>query len=150
MLDKFISYWSTKSPKEIIIIILVVVLMLWIIKTWIFPSIGDIIKKITPPKPNDGTSTTNVTPERQQFLRGLAESLYDSIYCIMCTRGYFFDECNKALGLNDSELILLNKFYGELSDNTMYYDIDWEFAPEDTADDKLNARLEELNLSMKG
>jgi len=150
MLDKITNYFGSKSPKEILIVVLVIAVMFWIVKKWIFPSIGDLIKKITPPTPHDGTDGSDISDARKEYLRGLVDSLYDSIYCVFCTRGYFFDEVNKVLGLNDSELILFNKYYGEKSDNTLYFDVDWEFAPESSADDDLLGRLEELNISQKG
>lgn len=149
MFDKIVKYFSSKSPKEIIIVILVIIVLLWLVKKYVFPSIGDVIKKITPPKPNDGSTASNILPARDAYLRDLATELYTAYSCLFCSNQPSIEAISKALALNDSELIILNKYYHEQGENTLYYDTDWEFMPNTEVDDALLAKLEELNISLK-
>jgi len=149
MFEKISKYVSSKSPKELIVIALVILISAWIIKTFIFPKVKDFYRKITPPKPHDGSSS-NLLPERDAYLRELVDDIYEGVYCTFCTHAGLTEAISKALALNDSELIILNKYYGQKSENTMYYDIDYEWMSGTSVDDDLLSRLVELNISTKG
>lgn len=147
-MDKLIAYFSSKSPKEILIVLLVIVVGIWVVKKFVFPEVKKIIKQITPPKPNDG-SDPNLTDAREAYLRDLATELFDAYSCIFCSNQDAIEAISKSLALNDSELIVLNKYYHEQGENTLYYDTDWEIMPNTEVDDRLLAKLEELNISLK-
>ncbi len=82
---------------------------------------------------------------RQGELEKLASDLYKAIYS-------WWDTATDSLGaikdLNDSEFLYIVEYYERfLSENKMYYDIDWEVLPETENDDAVLARLKEMNLA---
>lgn len=148
-MDKLIKYLSAKSPRELVILVLIIVISLWLLSKFVFPKLKGIVAQITPAKIEDGSSIQAISPDRDAFLDLLAKELFDAYSCWFCSSSKTTESINKALGLNDSELIILNRKYHKLGDNTLYYDTDWEFLPNTQADDQLMARLEQLNISMK-
>ena len=88
-----------------------------------------------------------ITDLRKGTLEAMADELYAGIYGSEWN-SVLAQQMSNMDALPDNELTYVAQYYGSfLSQNTMYYDIDWEIMPFEDADDKLLARLSAMNLN---
>lgn len=148
---KFIDKLGAITGKQWIVIIILIIVGIFLYNVYLQPKASDIKRKLTPPRNTDGTKNDPISDERKTVLNDLATSLRTAIYDT--TAGLWGrsreDVMQTMLGLNDNELTYVNKHYRTLGDNTMYYDIDYEWMPMVKVDDDLLTRLRELNLDQK-
>lgn len=147
---KLINAITKLSGKQIIVIIALIIIAIIAYQWWLKPKAQDIARKITPSRVLDGTGSESISDERKVFLNKLSKDLYEAIYSTSAWFKSTREELmNQMLSISDKELIYCNSAYGKLSDNTMYYDVDNEIMPSSDFDDKLLARLRELNIDQK-
>jgi len=89
----------------------------------------------------------HITDDRKLVLERLASDVKSSIYG---TSGFggVADNLTSLNALNDAEFAYIVEYYERfISENKLYYDIDWEVMPFDSIDDDVLARLKRMNLA---
>lgn len=89
-----------------------------------------------------------ITEQRKLELQALAQKVYEGVNTYsVTTRAEFYDTLDAVNAINDNELEYLAKYYEKnVSESSLYADIDDEWMPGGDIDEKILTRLKVLNL----
>lgn len=97
---------------------------------------------VTTPK---GDFEVGITEDEKDDIERVADELKEKIYG-MATNQSMAKLLNLSLGYNDSAFLYFVEYYNDTYGD-LYDDIDWEFMPDIDADEKVMARMQQMNLA---
>ena len=145
-MKKLVSKIQSMSPKEILIYVVIILLLLWLLKKgskFIKAAFSKFRYDVFGAIPQDGSNPGVLTEARKPILDVLAATLYDDVRKIWGTAENTLGQIN---ALNDTEFIYVFESYIKQFSANPYYDVDWELMPETEEDDKFLARSKKLGL----
>jgi len=151
-MNKLLSKLNIKDPKQVLIYILVLILVVWLLKKSANMLRGFLSKlryDLFGAIPQDGSQSQypggegSISETRKSVLQGIAKDLRDSITSIL---GNADQELAVFNALNDTEFIYAYESYISQFNTNPYYDVDWEFLPQTDEDEKFLERAKLLNL----
>jgi len=87
-----------------------------------------------------------ISDNRKTTLEQMASKLYSGIYGNEWN-SVLAEQMAQITALPDNEIVYIDEYWSSfMSQNTLYYDVDWEIMPFESADDDLLAKLSAMNL----
>lgn len=142
------TYLKKLDLKGWLILIGFVIVFFAFVLPWITKNVGGTLKKafakLSGGIIDDGTKGEPISDIRKGEIKAQVTALYDAIYSWISWEPDTIAALEFFLALPDNEAVFFVNEYEKLSENSMYYDVDWEFMPAFSADDEALARLKSL------
>ncbi len=142
-LSSLFKFVSNPKVMKVIAIVAIIFIVIWVF-TRGSSKASKWVRNNLAPVQGDNINAP-ISQLRQKTLESMAQDVYNAIYGFSTGTAGTLDTINS---LNDSEFLYVVNYYEKyLSDNKLYYDIDWEFLPATDADDNVMNRLQTMNLA---
>ena len=130
-MSNLISKIAAKSPKELLIIAIITVVIVFVTSNFIYPyfktKVVDIKYKISGGKKIDGSSIETSSMARKATLAGLSKDLYDSVYSPLYNFADREGPLSALNSLNDAEFIYAFESYLRQFSANPSYDLSLEY-----------------------
>ena len=136
---------SNPKVQKILLIIIVLVIVVWMLNRG-SAKFNHWYRTTLAPVKGDNVNAP-ISSQRKGILEDLALDTYNAIYGGFVTMITIDDLLINLNSLPDNELKYVATYYEKmLSDNSLYYDVDWESLPFIDSDEILMSKLKSMNI----